>query len=45
MVGSEDDQPVMLTEEGVSQVELQEHPGGWVEFGYDASKDHAERGR
>ena len=42
--GSEGD-PVMVTEEGVAQLHLREHPGGGLEYGYDDRQDRAERGR
>jgi len=33
----------MLTEDGVSELRMRPHPGGWSEFGYDDTEDRAER--
>jgi len=35
----------LATEEGVAQVQMREHPDGWLEHGYDESADRAERER
>ena len=44
LVGGKDNaEPVMLTEDGVSQVKMHPHPGGWAEFGFDDTEDEAER--
>lgn len=33
----------VITEEGASEIRPRPHPGGWAEFGYDDSRDQAER--
>lgn len=35
--------PVLITEDGVTEIRLRDHPGGWAEFGYDDTDDEQER--
>ena len=45
MVAGDNGALSLLTEDGVSQVKMRPHPGGWLEFGYDDTEDQAERQR
>lgn len=41
-IAATDDGPVLMSSDGVTNIELREHPGGWAEFGYDEDQDQAE---